>query len=63
MKLIKSLAIVGLSSLLAVSTVQAAEKTATKQTTAKQDYALTQFNKNVGLRLIQRGSLLNGEFK
>ena len=55
MKLIKSLAIVGLSSLLAVSTVQAAEKTAAKQTTAKQDYALTQFNKNVGLQLVKRG--------
>lgn len=55
MKLIKSLAIVGLSSLLAVSTVQAAEKTAAKQTAPKQDYALTQFNKNVGLQLIKRG--------
>ena len=60
MKLIKSLTIVGLSSLLAVSTVQAVEKTAAKQTTAKQttakqDYALTQFNKNVGLQLVKRG--------
>lgn len=55
MKLIKSLVIVGLSSLLAVTTVQAAEKTTAKQTAPKQDYALTQFNKNVGLQLIKRG--------
>lgn len=54
MKFIKSLAIVGLSSLLAVTTVQAAEKV-TKQTTQNQNSALTQFNKNVGLRLVKRG--------
>ncbi len=55
MKLIKSLAIVGLASLLTVTTAQAAEKTVTKQTTQKQDYALSQFNKNIGLQLIKRG--------
>lgn len=55
MKFIRTLAMVGLSSLFAITTVQAAEKTASKQVAPKQDYALKQFNKNVGLRLIQRG--------
>lgn len=56
MKLLKSLAVIGLSSLLAVTTAQAAEKNNAQQTTTKKrDVALERFNQNVGLRLVQRG--------
>lgn len=54
MKLLKSLVILGLSSLIAVTTSQAAEKKAPQQT-QKRDIALERFNQNVGIYLISRG--------
>lgn len=54
MKLLKSLVILGLSSLIAVTTSQAAEKKAQQQT-QKRDIALERFNQNVGIYLISRG--------
>lgn len=53
MKLLKSLVILGLSSLI-VTTSQAAEKKAPQQT-QKRDIALERFNQNVGIYLISRG--------
>lgn len=59
MKLLKSLVILGLSSLIAVTTSQAAEKKAAEkqapQQTQKRDIALERFNQNVGIYLISRG--------
>ena len=56
MKLLKTFAVLGLSSLMAVSTAQAVEKAqnAPKQT-QKKDVALERFNQNVGIRLTSRG--------
>ena len=54
MKLLKSLVILGLSSLIAVTTSQAAEKQVPQQT-QKRDIALERFNQNVGIYLISRG--------
>ena len=60
MKLLKSLAILGLSSLFVVNTAQATEqKQETAQQTQKQpqkrDIALERFNQNVGIRFVSRG--------
>lgn len=56
MKLLKSLAILGLSSFLVANTTQAAEKDQPAQAqTQKRDVKLEQFNKNVGIRFTQRG--------
>ena len=54
MKLLKSLVILGLSSLIAVTTSQAAEKQVPQQT-QKRDIALERFNQNVGIHLVSRG--------
>lgn len=56
MKLLKTFAVLGLSSLMAVTTAQAVEKAqnAPKQT-QKKDVALERFNQNVGIRLSSRG--------
>ena len=53
MKLLKSLVILGLSSLIAVTTSQAAEKQVPQQT-QKRDIALERFNQNVGIHLVSR---------
>lgn len=54
MKLLKSLVILGLSSLIAVTTSQAAEKQVPQQT-QKRDIALERFNQNVEIHLVSRG--------